>query len=257
MLVRISLVQHAVGRPLDLDLKLHLFRQRPDFVCFPEYWGAAAQMTGQADLAQAAEANLAAMARLSSELCCVVVGGTVVRCGGSGLLNVAPVFDSGHQIGAYAKTRPTDRERSHGIVAGSDYPTWMLGGLRVGIAICADCLDGTAFEIYGGQGIDLLFVPNASPYREGESPETKFERDETIFVAGAKRSGAYVIKTCGVGTLFGGRLQGRTLVAAPWGILHRVPPDQESRAQVITVNLSIDELREFRNRFHPARASVM
>jgi predicted amidohydrolase len=255
MLVKVALVQHAVGDPLSLDLKLHLYRQRPDFVCFPEYWGARAGMTGQSDLAASAATCLAAMSRLSSELFCTVIGGTVVQTGNGSLSNSAPVFSSGQQLGIYTKTHPTERERERGVVAGNNFPVWSIGGVRVAVAICADCLFPEVFDTYGEQDVDLLFVPNASPYRPDESTVDKFARDESIFVDGSKRAGAYVIKACGVGTLFGGRLQGRSLVAAPWGVLHRVPPEQEHRAQVISVCLSLDELREFRQLYRPAAMS--
>ena len=68
MLVKIALVQHRVGEPVGLDLRLHLFRKQPDFVCFPEYWGAAAPMRDQRTLAQAEGTARATMARLSLDL---------------------------------------------------------------------------------------------------------------------------------------------------------------------------------------------
>jgi predicted amidohydrolase len=256
MLVKVAIVQHRVGEPVGLDLRLHLFRIRPDFVCFPEYWGAEAGMRDQTDLARRAVAQKRAMARLSADLKAVVIGGTIVERSDGKLHNVARVYDSGRPVGLYAKRHPTEREMAHGIVAGEERPVWDLGFARVATAICADCLEPATFDALGPEEVDFLFVPNASPHRPGESPEDKFERDETIFVAGARRAGAYVIKCCGVGTLFGGRLQGRSLVAAPWGIVHRVPPTEEDRPQVITADLSLDELREFRAQFKPRSSPV-
>jgi predicted amidohydrolase len=255
MLVKTAIVQHQVGEPLDLDLKLHLFRNRPDFICFPEYWGADAGMRDQRDLARRAADQERTMARLSHELRAVVIGGTVVANSNSTLHNVAPVFNAGRLLGRYAKRHPTERERGRGIEPGHGLPVWDLGFARIAVAICADCLVPETFDELGAEAVDLIFVPNASPYREGESDDTKFARDETIFVAGALRAGAYVVKSCGVGTLFGGRLQGRSLVAAPWGIVQRVPPPEENRPQVITADLSIDELREFRRQFAPHAAA--
>lgn len=256
MLVKVALVQHRVGDPLSLDLRLRLFRDRPDFVCFPEYWGATASTAGQHELARLAAQQTAAMGRLSRELCGVVVGGTVVVRTELGLHNQAPVFDSGKRIGDYVKIHPTDRERAGGVVPGTRWRVWDLGFARIAVAICADCLHPETFAELALRQVDLLFVPNASPYRPGESEADKFARDEAIFVAGALRSGAYVAKVCGVGSLFGGRLQGRSLVAAPWGIINRVPPAEEDRPQVITANLSIDELREFRTHFRPKQHAL-
>jgi predicted amidohydrolase len=149
-------------------------------------------------------------------------------------------------MGDYRKQFPTRREQERGIVPGDGPGVWTVGPVRIGVAICADCLYPETFAAYAAEQIDILFVPNASPYKPDESVQDKFGRDERIFVDGAKRAGAYLVKTCGVGTLFGGRLQGRSLVAAPWGVINRVPPEEEDRAQVITANLSLDELHEFR-----------
>ena len=131
-----------------------------------------------------------------------------------------------------------------------DHPgIFQVGPLRVGIAVCADCLHPDYFFRYAEGNVDLLFVPNASPWREGEAVRDKYRRDQEIFVDGAARSGAYVIKVCGTGTIYGHRLQGRSLIAAPWGVMHRVPPEEEDRAQVICATLSLQELREFRQQF--------
>jgi omega-amidase len=255
MLVNIALVQHRVGDPVSLDLKLHLFRNQPDFVCFPEYWGATRSDKGLQDLAVRAAHLEAEMAKLSTELGCTVVGGTSVHEADGALYNTASLYHQGRLLGQYRKVHPTENELRRGIKAGERPGIWQIGGITVGIAICADCLKPDYFTLYRAGDVDLLFVPNASPHRPGESVAAKHTRDKDIFVQGAARSGAYVTKVCGTGTLFGGLLQGRSLVAAPWGILHRVPADQEDRAQVISTTLSIQELREFRARM-PAFAKA-
>jgi len=57
---------------------------------------------------------------------------------------------------------------------------------------------------------------------------------------------AYVVKTCGVGNLFGKPRQGRSLIAAPWGILKRVDYYSEMSPCILTEILDIAELRDFR-----------
>jgi predicted amidohydrolase len=248
MLVNVSLVQQRAGLDLSLDLKLHLLRKRPDFVCFPEYWGATSGASAH-DLLLARRPELdSQMQKLSGLLSCVVVGGSrLVRAEGS-LRNVAPVYDAGRLVGEYAKVHPTANERRAGIAPGEGPGIWQLGGLTIGVAICADSLEPGYFSQYGEAGVDLLFVPNASPYRQEDPVEQKFSRDREIFVRGAQEAGAYLIKVCAVGQIFGVALQGRSLVAAPWGVLFRVPPEAEQSPQVVSVTLSIAELREFRAR---------
>lgn len=254
MLVNVALVQHPAGTDVSLDLKLHLLRKRPDFVCFPEYWGALSDSDAEESLL-ARRSNLdRQMQKLSQQLACVVVGGTRLVQAEGRLFNSAPVFDSGRLLGEYAKAHPTLHERRRGIEAGPGPGVWKVGSLTIGVAICADSLEPDYFRQYGLQGVDLLFVPNASPFRPGESTQDKFRRDQDIFVHGALESGAYVIKVCSVGAIFGGALQGRSLVAAPWDVLYRVTPEAEDRPQVIAVTLSISELREFRGRLGRAKA---
>lgn len=251
MLVNVALVQHSAGRDLDLDLTLHLLRKRPDFVCFPEYWAADPDPDTQARLLARQREIDQRMQRLSSLLACVVIGGSRLVASGDEIFNAAPIFDSGRVVGDYAKVHPTAGERARGVRPGPGPGIYRLGGINVGVAICADSLAPGYFRRYANFGVDLLFVPNASPLRAGESTAEKFARDQNIFVHGARESGAYVIKVCSVGSIFGVKLQGRSLVAAPWGVLHRVAPESEDRPQVLVVTLSMVELKEFRARMHP------
>jgi predicted amidohydrolase len=56
-----------------------------------------------------------------------------------------------------------------------------------------------------------------------------------------------VIKTCAVGSVYGGNLQGRSLIAAPWGeFLARVAPEQEHREQVLEAHLDLGRLADWR-----------
>jgi predicted amidohydrolase len=90
---------------------------------------------------------------------------------------------------------------------------------------------------------DIIFVPTTSPYRAEDPPEAKAERDRLYFIDGAKTAGAYVAKCCAVGSLLGGRLQGRSLIAAPWGIIERAPAERESEELILTAELDLSRLR--------------
>jgi predicted amidohydrolase len=57
-----------------------------------------------------------------------------------------------------------------------------------------------------------------------------------------------VIKTCGVGELFSHPLQGRSLVAAPWGIEQRVDISAEQDKRLLSVTLDLHDLRDFRRK---------
>ena len=56
-------------------------------------------------------------------------------------------------------------------------------------------------------------------------------------------------KTCAAGELYGRTLQGRSLIAAPWGeILARVSPDREAEELVLRADLDLDALAAWRRR---------
>ena len=112
--------------------------------------------------------------------------------------------------------------------------------------------DGKLCEL---AGVEVIFAPTVSPFREADTVFDKDRRDAGIYVAGAQKACAFTVKTCGVGALFGGRLQGRSGIFAPWGILKRVPPDDEHRKLILTEYLDIDEIREFKRLMHPAASS--
>lgn len=95
---------------------------------------------------------------------------------------------------------------------------------------------------------DIIFVPTTSPFRGDETVKEKYARDHDIFVRGAALSGAYIVKCCAIGYLWGGRLQGRSLIAAPWGIISRINPEDESRERILSAILDIQELRDFRRK---------
>ncbi|GBC85582.1 hypothetical protein HRbin11_02032 [bacterium HR11] len=171
-----------------------------------------------------------------------VVAGTLLRRRPDGALeSVSHLLYGGEVRGSYVKVNPTDRERRVGIRAGRTLTLWEVDSARWLPLICADvfCQDRLMglLEDFGDPGLQVVVVPTASPYRAGEPVEAKWERDERIFRALARRVGAPVVKACCTGLLFGHRFQGRSLVATPRGILWRVEPDEEHRPLLALVDL--------------------
>jgi predicted amidohydrolase len=246
MMISVAALQFPLGGEITLEDRLHLIRHRPDFVCLPEYFFVRPSDQQYADGNDRIERQLAMLTHLSRELSCVVVGGTMAHPVDGGYANVASIFNRGEPIGSYQKVNPYGREEKRGIVAGTEFKIFDIDGVRVGVLICADALQAGSFARMAQMGADVIFVPTVSPYREYDTVFEKDSRDSGIFVTGAQKANAFVVKTCGIGTLFGGRLQGRSGIFAPWGILHRVPPNEEDRKQVLFEYLDIEEIREFK-----------
>ena len=244
--IKVTVAQVVPGTPFP---RLHqLLAGHPAALyALPEYFTAASGEKWQRQTACHYAADMAALGALSLSLDGVVLGGTVVEPTGGGLSNVSPCFERGRLRGVHRKVHPTARERQHGIVPGEQFRTLRVAGIGVATLVCADVLDVDSFGRAAAGRPDVVFVPTTSPLRLGEEPEEKERRDREIFVAGAARARAFVVKACATGRIYGGPLQGRSLVAAPWGeLLARVPFHLEAREQVLEVELDLERLRAWR-----------
>lgn len=236
--VRVAVWQLTAGRVPAPDERAHLCALAPDVVVLPEYFAVDAVPPPRTSVNF--DRNVDWLRALAVECNNVVVGGSIVEKEGRDFFNTCFVFDRRMHMGFYRKMYPTARERAAGVAPGAVYRVLDAGGLKIGILICADVLEPASFEAM--RGADLVAVPTSSPYLPEDTPEAKAARDRDIFVAGARTSGAYVLKCCAAGSLAGHRLQGRSLVAAPWGILERVPAEAEDRESLLLVDLSLEEL---------------
>lgn len=246
MIVSVAALQYALGGPITLEDQLHLFRRKPDFLCLPEYFAVRPSDQSHRDVATRIEPLRRALAKLSSDLACTVIGGTMPHPVDGGYANMSTVFCKGEIKGEYQKVNPLGREEERGIIAGKEYRVFEVNGVRIGILICADVLNPKSFETMRRLGAEIIFAPTVSPYREDDTVFEKNRRDAEIYLAGARTARSYIVKTCGVGTIFGHRLQGRSGIFAPWGLLSLVPPDGEQQKRILTEYLDIDEIREFK-----------
>ena len=252
MLSKIVAVQSRVGQKLTMSEKIHIFRQRPDFVCLPEYLLGDTTETDYRREAIRAPDHLSYLLRLSDELATCLIAGSVVESEGGRLYNTSYVFDRGNFVGKYRKRHPVQGELSAGICAGEDTLVFDYDGIRVGLMICGDVFYPEMYDAMQAEAVDIIFVPTTSLFRPADSLSWKKHRDENYFLNGARRSGAFIVKVCGIGQLFGRPLQGRSMIAAPWGIISQVESTAESRVRLLSLTLSITELREFGRRLTQA-----
>lgn len=246
MLRKITLVQCEVGRQLSMEENLYIFKQKPDFLVLPEYFNVDPANRNTPYNASQAEEYLKYCNALSDRFQNVVIAGTTVESAEGRFFNTSFIYNRGKNIGRYRKINPTANEKRHSISPGNDIFLMEFDGIRISVMICADVLSQSNFRALAEFEPDLIFIPTTSPFRPDETVREKFDRDQAIFVDGAGACGSYLIKCCAVGQLWDGRLQGRSLVAAPWGILSRVTPDEEDRCRILSIVLDISELREFR-----------
>jgi len=250
MLIRVVTVQAGLGEPLSLEDKIHIFRQRPDFVCLSEFCTFDDSVTDYQRAALRRNEFIEYFEKLSYQLSTCLISGSLVEAEAGFLYNCCYVFNRGTLVGRYRKQHLTDGEQKAGISPGYEKLLIEVEGVKVGVLICADVFRPELFSRYLDDHVDLTFIPTTSLLRPDDSVSQKHYRDQKYFVAGANLSGSYVVKACGVGSIFGKPLQGRSLVAAPWGVVARVDFGREDQKQILSVTLDIAELREFRSRLH-------
>lgn len=246
MLRKVVIVQCQVGRQLTRDENLLIFKQRPDFVILPEYFSVNPDNRDTVRNAAAAHQYLQYCRTLSDRLDTVLIAGTAITLEDERFYNTCHVYNRGHLLGVHHKCNPTKKERRYGISPGAKLDLFQLNDVRFSVLICADVLDAGNFSALRRMEPDIIFVPLTSPLRPHETVPNKFARDHSIFVLGARAAGSYIVKCCAIGRIWGGRLQGRSLIASPWGILTRIMPDEEDRPRILSFILDIAELREFR-----------
>ncbi len=247
MIIRVVICQLPIREQgLTLEEKLSILKKGADVVCLPEYFLMPAESSDYSLLAINYDRNVEYLAKLSKDLNTIVIGGTVaVRTGGR-IYNTCFVFNKGLRIGNYRKIHPTVGEMEKGISPGEEYTSWSVDGIRIGVLICADVLHAESFEEMKRQNVDIIFIPTTSPYRPHDTIEDKVRRDSEIFVDGAMTAKSYIVKTCATGSIFSKKLQGRSLVAAPWDMLWNVFPELESSPIIHSYDLDIDRLRRYR-----------
>lgn len=246
MLVKVMSLQTQLGRKLSLDEKLLIFKQKADFICLPEYFLVSEDDLDFARSALQIKENLDHLVRLSEDFSTCLIGGSVIEAEVDSLFNCSYLIQSGKILGRYRKLNPVTGEIVKGVLPGDKIFTYEVDGIRIAILICADALNLELFRVLAIENVDIIFIPTISPYRPGEMRIEKYKRDNDIFVQGALLASSFIVKTGGVGTLFDKRLQGRSLIAAPWGILKRVEPYSENSRCILTEVLDIDEIRDFR-----------
>lgn len=202
-------------------------REGAALAVLPEYWFATFPPTPSP-----AREAMAAWSRDSG----LVVAGNAIE----GKTNVGFVFDAGKLVLAQPKIHPMPREVANGIEGGPALRAGLVLGLKTGMLVCADILYPEAARVLSLQGAELLLNPVMSPYREVDNTK---EAREAIFIARAYDSGAFVVKAGGYRRPPNG-IAGRSLVAAPWGIVARYQNDFEP--SVLLADLDFARLREFR-----------
>lgn len=180
------------------------------------------------------------MMRAASEELGIAVAGNVIEDQGEGLANVGVVLDAGRLTLEQPKLHPMPREAASGVVGGARLAAGVVSGRPMGMLVCADILYPEASRVLSLQGAEVLLNPVMSPWNaEDDGREARV----ALYVARAYDAGAFVVKAAGFKE---GRVAGRSLVTAPWGVLARARDDFAE--ELLFADLDFDRLRAFREK---------
>lgn len=168
----------------------------------------------------------------------LAVAGNVVEATDGDLLNVGLVYDGGEAVLEQPKVHPMPREAEMGLVAGDGYAVADVRDVPVGLLVCADVLFPEVARALELRGARVLLNPVMSPYRADDPTR---QAREALYVGRAYDAGAFVVKAGGVR---GDDVVGRSLVAAPWGLLARYA--DERAEELLVAELDLDRLVQVR-----------
>jgi predicted amidohydrolase len=239
MNVRVLACQQPLHERLSNQTLEQIAEMDPDFVCLPEHYPLPNEVNNLRQAAGLFEERKAYLTAVSSEMRAALIGGTLTEETDNGYFNTCYVFENGKEVGFYRKVHPTRGELDRGVLQGTEFKMFELRGIRIGVLICADVLNARSFEELASLKCQITFVPTASPFRPEETMEAKYERDQSIFLEGARKIGCPIVKTCGVGTTFGHPIQGRSLIVTPEKIVARAEPHQEHLQVLLFAELNV------------------
>jgi len=206
----------------------------------PEYWFLPTGAETPSEVLRAGAAARGALEALARDAGIAVAGNALVR-DGDGLWNTLLVLEGARVVGAQRKLHPMPREETWGILGWDELQPFPWQGARLAGLVCADVLHPEAARILAVRGAEVVLNPVMSWHKE---PDPTREARKAMFVARAYDNACFVLKAGSVGEGPRADLVGRSLVAAPWGIVAEA--GSERGEELVVVDLDLRRLRETR-----------
>lgn len=253
-----ALIQMRVGRTLEENLSeakdmINIAASKEaDVVCLPEYFFVPPADKALDALTSDLYVETKRFLESVSEEYNLIVAGTVLERASEGYFNTCLIYDSGRLIGSQRKVHLVEREDKFGLLHGNEFHVFKSRVGTLAVLVCADVLYPEACRVLGLMGADIVLNPVASTYVD---PDPTKEARPSLFVSRAFDNSYFLLKTAGVGlSLFGLRLVGRSLAAAPWGIIARA--SDENQPELILAELDMKLLHKLRKENYSLRKRV-
>jgi len=231
MNIRVVLYHYQLGETIPKKNLIEIKNFSPHFVCFPEYFFVQKNLGTMVQTEHNQKLQLKRLEALSIYLNCTIIGGSMPELADNVTYNTTFVYHKGIQIGSYRKNNLFFPEVGH-ITPGTELEVLEIDGIRFGLLICADVFHDNSFDFMKENNAQMVFIPTFSPKKD-EDVEVKHKRDKEIYVRGAQRADATLIKVCGVPSPFKDFIQARTLIADKNDIIYRTTPEEENKNLII------------------------
>ena len=250
--MKVSILHMEIRATLQANLTaaktavLKAAKDKPALIALPEYFTVPNCMGNFTDAAkisqETAVKTLEFLQVISKQIGGIyLVGGTVLLEDGGKYYNTSTLWRNGKLLGTYKKINPIKSELEAGVTKGCEPVVLDTGLGKIGLIVCADSFDPALVKRVAELGAEIVSLPVAAmgthPAVKGHPLTEKMARDYGVFV----------LK---VGNVCSNMRGGRSAIIAPWGILGEVSdaPDDS----VLTADLDIEKLREYRSRFSKA-----
>ena len=173
-----------------------------DFICLPEFFaipGGYLQKFGAEKVYEMTKNVINELIRATEHFEGYLVAGTVIE---PGFYNTCHVLKRGKIVASYRKINPVREEIEAGIKRGKDICVFRTEFGRVGLLICADCLNWDTVEKVASKS-DVVFLPISlsdpkHPPVEGHPITRKISEEFGIIVAKVSRIGIWMGRKFGV-----------------------------------------------------------
>lgn len=204
--------------------------QHPDVLLLPELWRLGFYPRPILELADPDGAQVRKiLADLARRFQVNIVGGTIADAIGEQVYNTCYIFDrSGHLTATYHKAHLfTPSGEADDFTAGDSLVTFMLDGVRCGIAVCYDLRFPEMIRRLALEDIAVLFLPAAWPL-------SRLIHWQTLLRARAIENQIFVVACNEAGSSPDGQLAGHSAIIDPWGEILASADENEA---VIHANL--------------------
>ncbi len=169
-----------------------------DFICLPEFFAFPRGIRDVSKLCKISVHVLKRISNASKRFEGYVIAGTVVE---EGYYNTCYVFKRGEVVAKYRKMNPTREEVKIGIKPGNEVTVLKTEFGRIGLMICADCLNWKTVEMVASRS-DVIFLPVSlsdpnHPPVEGHPVSMRIAKSFDVVVAKVSRIGIWKGKKFG------------------------------------------------------------